>query len=207
MHIISEKEVQILNSLNVSRETLDKLAKFTSILLQENQKINLISKSSEKDIWLRHIIDSAQLNKILTQDEIFDLGSGAGFPGIVLSIMGKKVNLIEKDFKKSAFLNKIIASLNLNARIYNADLKSLKLDEKPKLFTARAVSNLANLLKIFSEAKQLKNNSFCFLKGAKTNYEIQEAKQLFQFDYEAFDSITSTEGKILKIYSVKKCVK
>jgi 16S rRNA (guanine527-N7)-methyltransferase len=94
----------IINNLNVSREVKEALLNYQNLLLKWNKAINLISRNSEKDIWARHILDSLQLLKYVDfLDNIIDIGSGGGFPGIVLSIGGvKNIALVESD-KKSQF--------------------------------------------------------------------------------------------------------
>jgi 16S rRNA (guanine527-N7)-methyltransferase len=105
----------IIDNLNVSREVKEDLLNYQNLLLKWNKAINLISRNSEKDIWARHILDSLQLLKYIDfLDNIIDIGSGGGFPGIVLSIGGvKNIALVESDKKKSVFLARA-AKLSLN---------------------------------------------------------------------------------------------
>lgn len=180
-----------------------KLEQYIKILINWNEKFNLIGKSTINDIWNRHIIDSAQLIYFLKEEEIenckcADFGTGAGFPGIVLSILGlKHVTLIEKSVLKCKFLKEAIKlsenKINIiNRNIY--DLDNLKFD----IIFSRALSNLTDLIKMTKPF--LKNNSKCiFLKGKKIYYEIEDAKKQFNFNYTLYDSKTSDEGKIIII--------
>ena len=108
---INEKQLkaiaQITNFYPISVSEIEKLESFVAILLKYNQEYNLIGKSTIDDIWHRHILDSAQLLQYIKNKDsvVGDFGSGAGFPGVVLSILGvKEVHLIEKSFRKCEFL-------------------------------------------------------------------------------------------------------
>ena len=119
------KKYSQLETLNVSRETFPVLEEFRSLLIDENKKINLISKSTEKESIKRHIIDSAQIADIIDKNakSCMDLGSGSGLPGIVLAIIFKKkgsmikFDLYEKSFRKSKFLKKVVKHFDLNAEV------------------------------------------------------------------------------------------
>ena len=107
-----------LRSLDVSREAEEKLSEYVNLLLKWNERINLISKSTEKDVWLRHIIDSAQLKDFLNNDDVIvDVGTGAGLPGIVLSILGANTTLIECDSRKVSFLYEVSRILEIHPTI------------------------------------------------------------------------------------------
>ena len=130
---MTEKEVQaiLLKKLNFSQDALYKLDIFSREVIAYNQKFNLISKSTEDNIWDRHILDSAQLVKFIDFNDglsLSDLGTGAGFPGIVLAIYNKNskfhVKLYEKSRVKIKFLNELCQKLNINADIYGDDYKS-----------------------------------------------------------------------------------
>ena len=114
-------EDEIFN-YNVSRETYDKIDSFVKLLTEWNQKMNLVSKNSLADVWMRHVLDSAQLMTYLPTDlyHLVDIGSGAGFPAIVLAIMlqeknpAAKITLIESINKKTVYLNDVREKLGLN---------------------------------------------------------------------------------------------
>jgi 16S rRNA (guanine527-N7)-methyltransferase len=191
----------LLNELNVSRETIERLKEFELLLTKWNKSINLISRQ-EENIWDRHIIDSLQLIRYIKNDEIItDLGSGAGFPGIILGICGYKVNLIESNKKKCAFLTiaKNLCSTEvdiLNERIEN--IKTLKTD----IITARGFSNLDNIFAITAKICQ-SNTRYLLLKGQSYQQEINLAQKNWQFDYHLYASLTENDGKILEVSNIK----
>lgn len=183
-----------------------KLRDYASLILKWNKTINLISKNTEAELWERHILDSAQLFDYLTPDDhICDLGSGAGFPGIVLSIMGiKHITLIESDIRKCAFLNQAsLISQNkltiINERIENCFITQTS---PVNIVTSRALTSLDNLLhynKIFTPTK-----SFLLLKGKNFQKELDEAKENWHFVHQVFPSSTNSESVILRIENVEQ---
>jgi 16S rRNA (guanine527-N7)-methyltransferase len=127
---MTEKEVQsiLLNKLNFSQDGLYKLEVFCKEVIAYNQKFNLISKSTVNNIWDRHVLDSAQLVKYIKFDDglsLSDLGTGAGFPGIVLAIFNRNikfhVKLYEKSKVKTKFLTSLCEKFDINADIYEND--------------------------------------------------------------------------------------
>ena len=193
-----------------NKEQLENYIKF---LLEYNNKINLIGKSTIEDIWNRHIIDSLQLINIIKNKDIrvADLGSGAGLPGIPLSIVGiKEIHLFEKSIRKCEFLEKAknfsknkIKNFSKNKIIVrNENLYNVK-DKTFDIIVSRALANI-NLLLEFSQNLSNKNTKLIFLKGKKIYEEIDEAKKYWKFNYELIDSITSSEGKIIIINHFKK---
>lgn len=183
----------------------ENLEKYVNFLLEYNNKINLIGKSTIQDIWNRHIVDSLQLIDIINTKcvKIADLGSGAGLPGIPLSILGiEEMHLFEKSIRKCEFL--YIAKNFSNNKIFirNQNLNDIK-QENFDIIVSRALSNLNTLLG-FSKKLSSKNTRLIFLKGKKIYEEIEEAKKYWQFDYKLFNSITSDEGKIIEINNFKK---
>ena len=124
----SENLYQLLNEqVNVSRETAKKLGLFAEFLKNKNQQINLISKNTVKDIYQRHILDSLQLVKYIDLDKkILDIGTGAGFPGIVLTIAGaQNITLVESIRKKCNFLIEVKEELKLNSIITNERIENI----------------------------------------------------------------------------------
>ena len=132
----------------VSRETYEKLCVFEKILIKWQNSINLISRSTINSIWDRHFLDSAQLYKFVTNVEgnIIDFGSGAGFPGMVLAIMGKKnIHLVESDQKKCVFLREIAMLTNLDITIHNCRIENLT-NIDVDMITCRALAPLNKLI-------------------------------------------------------------
>lgn len=196
---------------NVSRETLNKLSEFVAVLTEWQSKMNLVSPESFKEIWTRHIADSYQLFQYLEDDvkTVYDVGSGAGFPAIVLAIAAQKekqsirFSLIESITKKTVYLNDVKQKLKLsNVEILNARAENLKLP-KADVITARAV---AALDKLFSFVYPLsdKRTVFYFLKGQSYIEEIQNAQSHWHFEYKTLKSMTSEDGVILKITQLQK---
>jgi 16S rRNA (guanine527-N7)-methyltransferase len=177
------------------------LEDYVWLVIQENNKLNLIGKSTIEDIWSRHVLDSAQLLRFIDNknSKFADFGSGAGFPGIVLSILGvKEIHLIEKSFKKSDFLKRAKLISPNKIFIHQINLEELKIKDF-NCITSRAFAALDKLIdysKIF-----LKKDGYClFLKGKSLQDEILQAKKSHNFKYETFPSLTSNEGSVIKIY-------
>lgn len=204
INIINQNKIEALNSIRnfhqISPSQLLAFENFVADLLNENQLYNFIGKSTINDIWHRHILDSIQLVKYLNNftDKFADFGSGAGFPGVILSIAGvKEIHLIEKAFRKADFLRKV-KNISPN-KIY---VHQKKLEEINNLKFDCIVSRaLAPLDKLLNYANIfLAENGYClFLKGKNLPQEIILAKQSFNFDYELFSSITNAESNIIKI--------
>lgn len=194
-------EIKKFCDLNNSQIT--SLEDFVLLLLQENQNFNFIGKSTIEELWNRHILDSAQLLKFIENKnaKFADFGTGAGFPGIVLSILGlKEIHLVEKAFRKCDFLRK--AKLFSSNRIF---IHQAKLEELPATefdyIVSRALAPLDKLLG-YSQ-KFLKKDGYClFLKGKNLEIELEAAKKIFNFQYEMHPSITSSESNIIKISNI-----
>ena len=179
-----------------------RLTKYVDFLIEYNNKINLIGKSTINDIWDRHITDSLQLVKNIDNYniKIADLGSGAGLPGIPLSIIGiKEVHLFEKSVRKCEFLEQAKNFSNNKIVVRNENLNEIK-KENFDIIVSRALADLNTLL-YFSKNLSTKSTKLLFLKGKKIYNEIEEAKKYWHFDYKLIDSITSNEGKIIEITS------
>ena len=145
--------MDILQIYNVSRETKEKIEAYKTLVLEWNCKLNLISKSSVEHIWERHILDSVQLYKYIrpTDKILLDLGSGAGFPGMVLAIMAEQlnpelsINLVESIGKKTLFLNAVKNELKLNVNILHDRIENIKM-KNVDVITSRALAALSKLL-------------------------------------------------------------
>lgn len=178
---------------------------FVSLLLQENDKFNFIGKSTVENVWERHILDSAQLLRFIENknSKFADFGTGAGFPGMVLSILGlREIHLVEKAFRKTEFLRQA-KSLSQN-RIF---IHQSKLEELSNIefdcIVSRALAPLDKLLSYTQ--KFLKKDGYClFLKGKNLSQEIALAKKSFQFEYELRPSLTSDESNIIKLSQISK---
>ena len=193
----------MVDNLNVSREVNHALLNYQNLLLKWNKVINLISRNSEKDIWERHILDSLQLLKYIDfSDIIIDIGSGGGFPGIVLSICGvKNTVLIESDKKKSVFLAQA-SKLSSNKIIIVDERIDEKFNMNCDILTSRGFSSVTNILGVTEGIKIQKK--MLLLKGKNYEKEIIEAQKHWVFDFNLHNSITSGEGKIVEIFNIKK---
>ena len=200
-----------LNKYNVSRETICKLQKFAELLSAWNNKMNLVSKKSLDDVWERHILDSVQLIKYIPVDTkiLLDIGSGAGFPGIVLAILlqekypSAKVILVESITKKTMYLKDICHQLALssveilNQRIENTVFK------KVDVITARAVASLNVLCGYISKISN-KNTTILLLKGKSYVQEELEAAPHWQYSSKIHPNLYSADGVVMEIKNVRK---
>lgn len=182
----------------------EKFIKYEKLLKEWSTRINLVAPSTLDNIQTRHIQDSAQLAKYLPKDvNIIDLGSGAGFPGVVLAIMGWNVTCIESIGKKTNFLTELKKELELpNLTIINDRIEKF-LSKTPVntgnfVFTARA---FAPLIKILDYTHKTKCRLF-LLKGREIELEINTAKAKYKFDYKLHKSETG-DGYIIYIFNIK----
>ena len=197
----------------VSRETYDKFKIYYETLIKWQKSINLISNSTLESIWHRHILDSAQLYKY-TQNmkgNILDFGSGAGFPGLVLAMMGNEnVNAVESDEKKCIFLKEVARLSDTKINIHNSRIEKLKFIN-PELITARALAPLIKLIEYIEnymkQGDNLRKNlpKLLFLKGKNYKQELSELKKIRNFDVTVFSSMSDEYGKILNIKNISVC--
>ncbi len=187
---------------------LKKFELYKNILLKWQKSVNLISPNTINEIETRHFLDSAQIYDYIDPSaQIADLGSGAGFPGMILSIMGASdITLIESDQKKCIFLNEVARNYKISPNVFCSRIEDFSKNHPEKKFdiiTARALSSLAQLLDYAYPL--LKNNGKCiFLKGEKSDLEILEALKKYMFHVEHILSTTDDNGKILILSSIKK---
>jgi 16S rRNA (guanine527-N7)-methyltransferase len=198
-----------IKKFNVSRETIEKLNKYKDFLLSSNKSLNLIGKTTENQIFTRHFTDSSQIYDLIEdKSEIIDLGSGAGFPGVLLKILmdDKKIagniTLIDKSPKKCKFLQDLSDKLGLTFKIVNLKIENFKFN-KISTVVSRAFKKTIDTMDIL-----LKNNdkirNIILIKGKTYQQELEEAKKKYTFDVEKFRSITSDESFILKISNIKR---
>ena len=181
---------------SVSRETLEQFAR---LLLHWNRRLNLISRGDEPLLWERHVADSLQLAELMTPrpDRAIDIGSGAGFPGLVLAIAtGIPFDLIEADQRKAAFLREAARSLNAPVQVHACRAEAARLP-LAALITARAVAPLPSLLVL--AAPLLAPGGAClFLKGARVDDELTAAAAEWHMQVQRLPSLTPG-GSILRI--------
>jgi 16S rRNA (guanine527-N7)-methyltransferase len=198
---------------HVSRETFKKFEIFVEVLLKWQKSVNLISNSTISTIWKRHFLDSAQLYTY-SQDikgNILDIGSGAGFPGMILAMMGNNnVNLIESDQKKCIFMREVARLTNTKVKIYNCRIEDLDY-MKPELIISRALAPLSKLIEYVDNHmnKNIEENKatpkLLFLKGKNYNNEIYDLLKIKKIEIDIFPSITDDFGKVLYIKNINLC--
>lgn len=195
---------------DVSRETMAAFGVFEQLVRRWTERINLVSKASLLDLRNRHTLDSAQLFRFMPQGakHWVDLGSGGGFPGVVIAIMAKElapdlcVSLIESDARKATFLRVAAAELQLSI-----DVKNERIDALPEMqadvVSARALAPLVDLLALAQ--RHLKPDGTAILpKGAVFEQEIADAAKRWTFELETHPSQTASEGAILLIRTIRK---
>ena len=173
-----------------------------------NKLLNLIGKTTENHIFSRHFIDSAQIYDLIEGKlEIIDLGSGAGFPGVILKILmdynkiDGNITLIEKSTKKCKFLKDLTDKLDLTVKIVNLKIENFKIN-KNSTIVSRAFKNTVDTMDVLFKNND-KIESIILLKGKTYQQELEDAKKKYTFDVEKFRSITSDESFILKIKNIK----
>ena len=185
---------------NVSRETMERLNAMDGVLLDWSTRHNLIARSTIEDRWERHYLDSAQLAPLLPTGAktLVDIGSGAGFPGLVLAAMLMEkdvhVTLIESTGKKTAFLIAAGEAMGLtNLKVIPARIEAVKLPSPPDIITARALARLDKLLG-YAHGLSGKNTRYFFLKGQDVEVELTEAAKSWHMDVITHSSRTSSQG-------------
>ena len=197
------QQLEVINilkkNLNFTNHSVEKLKKFTNLVLKETKNYNLIAKSTENQIWSRHILDSAQLVKLIdfNLNSLADLGSGAGFPGIVIDIFNKNkafhVKLYEKSRVKRRFLKGVIKELDLNAEVLG-DVRDEVLNSE--IIVCRAFKKLEQVIQVSREIAK-KPHKLIILKGENAQEEINTAFKSKKYSYKLINSITNEKSKII----------
>ncbi len=193
--------------VGVSRETMEKLQHYSELVLKWTPKINLIAKGTAPEIWERHIKDSAQVCELAPDGwhRWIDLGSGAGFPGVVVAIIDQEnrpVTLVESDQRKALFLKTVKRELGLNLDILTERVENVGVAGFD-VVSARAFTSLDALLP--HAARFLAQNGIAlFPKGRRYADELNQAMLNWDFELEALPSITSSDSRILRISRIKK---
>jgi len=181
------------------------MQKYIDRITQYNAHTNLVGKSTLSDSWSKHILDSFQLVSFIKNKNctILDMGTGAGLPGVVLSIAGyKNVSLVDSSGKKIKFLKSIKDDLDLNLNIILGRLEKLN-NLRFDIITSRALAKL-NILFGYSQNFMKKNTLLIFLKGKTVNEEILEAKKNWKFNFQKYRSVSDSRGVILVIEGLSK---
>jgi 16S rRNA (guanine527-N7)-methyltransferase len=191
---------QVGELLNVSRETIDKFQAYLTLLENWQRRINLVSNSTLADAWRRHILDSGQLAVYYPPQtgQILDIGSGAGFPGLVLAIMGGvTVDLVESDQRKAVFLSTVIRELGLPATVHNQRIETMP-NLRPDVITARALAPVPKLLNLIE--RQMSPECVClFLKGASVEDELTNLQSYSTMVVTTHPSLSGSTGVVLEL--------
>ncbi len=199
-----------MTSLDVSRETLDRLKTYEALLKKWNPAINLVAKSTIKDAWTRHFIDSAQIFDLTPDDtkHWVDIGSGGGFPGLVVAILAAearpemKTTLIESDLRKATFLRTVIRETGIQAEVIAERIEKAP-PQQAEVLSARALASLDMLLG-FAERHLSPKGFTVFPKGKSAVDEINAALETWHFDLQKLQSQTDPDAVILKIRDIRR---
>ena len=199
----------------VSRETLQKLEDYAALIRDWQRRLNLVSSRSIPEIWHRHMLDSAQLVPLaepMRQDRgrplvWLDIGSGAGFPALVIAIMtGEEVHMVEKSPRKCGFLRAVAERLAPNAHVHNGrveDLVAAPNVPEADIVTARACAPLPRLLEMAYHFLS-RGAVGLFLKGQHLEEELTQTAKCWRIDHKLHQSLTSPGGRILRVEEVSR---
>jgi len=198
-----QEHTDFMEAYGVTHETIHSLSAYETMLIEWNQKFNLVAASTLPQIWTRHFSDSAQLMSFIPEKALTlaDMGAGAGFPGLVLAIMAKGLNkplhvhAIEATGKKADFLQAVIDGLKLNVTVRRERVEAIR-DLKTDIVTARALKALPELLK-YANYLIHKDTICVFPKGQHAAEELTQARKYWTFDAETHKSRSDDSGSIL----------
>jgi 16S rRNA (guanine527-N7)-methyltransferase len=191
---------EFADRFDVSRETLDRLSAYEALLKKWNRAINLVARPTLTEIWSRHFADSAQLLPLIPNHarSWIDLGSGAGFPGLVIAILRPDiaVTVVESDKRKCVFLKEVARETGTDVAVVNARIETL--DMQADVVSARALASLSDLLAL-ARPCLAPNGHAVFLKGENVEQELTEANRLWHIELTKHDSLADPRGSILSI--------
>lgn len=190
---------------DVSRETLERLEAYLDLLVRWQRAINLVGPATLADPWRRHILDSAQLIRHMPDKDstTYDLGSGAGLPGLILAIMGyTNMHLVESDQRKAQFLSEVVRTLDLPVIVQKQRIQSLSAG-CADILTARALAPLPRLLEL--AVPLMKPGTVClFLKGRNASDELTAAHKCWRMATQTFPSMSDPSGSVLKLWDIQR---
>lgn len=186
----------------ISHEILEKLSLYHQLLLKWQNSINLVGRSTISDSWNRHFVDSIQLLPHIAPGIVVDIGSGAGFPGMVLAVCGVgNIHLIESDTKKATFLNEVARVTQTSVTIHHNRIENCTVDNV-SVVLSRALADVKTLLQL--SGPFISHETKClFHKGKNWSNELEDAKEFYSFHHEIIPSVTDPEGVILKLSSIR----
>lgn len=189
-------------ALNLDESTIERFVLYLDLLKKWQKRINLVGASTLQDPWRRHFLDAAQLVKVIgpTSGPVYDIGSGAGFPGVVLAMLGiADVHLVESDQRKATFLREALRTTGAAARIHAERIESIEGNGGgAAVITARACAPLATLLQITQKIWR-SDTIGLFLKGRNVDAELTVTKECWNIDVERLQSLSDPDGVILRI--------
>ncbi len=192
-------------TVGVSRETLARFEAYEDLLQRWQSRINLVSRDSLADVWRRHFLDSTQIAPwIDTSTPTLDMGSGAGFPGLVLAILKEApVVLAESDLRKCAFLREARRVTAATAEIYEGRIEDLNEPNAFAVIVARALAPVSKLLDL--AVPLLRSDGACvFLKGERAEEELRDARSAWRMEVEQFPSAADPRGVVLEIRNAER---
>ena len=195
----------------VSRETITSLIKYEDLLIKANRGFNLIGKSTISQIWKRHFLDSYQAIDFIDKNDssLVDLGSGAGFPGLVLALASQdrkiplKIKLIEKSSKKAKFLKEIINELHLNVDVLHKNILEPQIKLMEDVFVARAFQPLKIIFQLIHRKAENWKKIIIFL-GKTGHDELLQASKDWDIGYKQRVSVTNRDSILIEINKLKK---
>jgi len=195
----------------VSRETITSLKIYENLLIQANKGLNLIGHSTINQIWTRHFLDSSQVIDFVDKNDeaMVDIGSGAGFPGLIIAILAKdrkiplKIKLIEKSPKKVKFLKDVITKLKLDVKVSNENILEQNNELNEDLIISRAFKPLKIILELIHKKAKNCKKIFIFL-GKTGQNELLRVSKNWDIEYKQRMSVTNSDSIIIEINNLKK---
>ena len=194
----------VVSEFVLNKTQVDKIDYYLSSIIEHNKHTNLVGKSTIENIWDRHVLDCLQLTKYIINKKlkILDLGTGAGLPGVLFSIVGyQRVLMVDSVKKKTDFVRKIIKELSLTAKIQNKRIENPPTSQH-NIIVSRALAPFVKLL-TYARMYSNKNTTSLFLKGRNANSEIDIASKVYFFEFEKIKSLSSDDGCVLKINNIR----
>jgi len=195
----------------VSRETITSLKIYENLLIQANKRLNLIGHSTVNQIWTRHFLDSSQVIDFVDKNDeaMVDIGSGAGFPGLIIAILAKdrkiplKIRLIEKSPKKVKFLKDVITKLKLDVKVSNENILEQDNELNEDLIISRAFKPLKIILELIHKNAKNWKKIFIFL-GKTGQSELLRVSKNWDIEYKQRMSVTNSDSIIIEINNLEK---
>ncbi|MGV1015313.1 MAG: 16S rRNA (guanine(527)-N(7))-methyltransferase RsmG [Methyloceanibacter sp.] len=209
--LVSKGSEAFAETFNVPRETIHKLVRYVQLLAHWQKSTNLVAPSTLPVLWSRHFADSAQIRDLAPEARLsLDLGSGAGFPGLVVAILQAgtpdfRMHLVESNRKKCAFLAEVARETAAPVDIHAMRIEELAESDHsltPDVVTARALAPLPRLLELAAPFFGAETRGL-FLKGREAEAEIEEARRGWEFDFRLHPSLTSADSSIVEVRGLR----